>query len=439
MPAAPPHDSPSAPTGLAAARRAVSVAFIASGFAFASWAARIPQVRDRLEISPGRLGLLLLSVAAGSVLGIPASGRIVARLGEARTVATSSVLLGTGLATVAIGYEVGVAPVVVGLFLFGVGNGVWDVAMNVQGATVERGLSRSILPRFHAGWSVGTVAGAGIGTVMVALRVNVTLHLLVVAVAVAAVVPLTALRGFLRDSATDATSDTTAGHPPTAHEPVRSAWRERRTLLIGVFVLCMAFTEGTGNDWLSVAVIDGYRTPAAQGTIAFAVFLAAMTTGRWFGPAALDRHGRVVVLRISSVAALAGLLVVSFGQIYPLALVGAVLWGLGASLGFPTGIGAAADDPARAAARVSVAASIAYVAFLAGPPVIGFVGDHIGVLHGLLVAAALLAVAAMLCGACAPLPPAEGAVRAERLSDDVEGSEEVEPDQVGTRARTGNV
>ena len=170
----------------------------------------------------------------------------------------------------------------------------------------------------------------------------------------------------------------------------------------------MAFTEGTGNDWLSVGVIDGYHTSTTVGVLTLDVFLAAMTLGRWFGPGMLDRHGRVLVLRVCAATALAGLLLVVFGHTYPLALVGAILWGLGASLGFPTGMSAAADDPKHAAARVSVAASIAYLAFLAGPPIIGFVGDHIGVLRGLTVAAALLAVAILVCGACAPLKTGEG-------------------------------
>jgi MFS family permease len=109
------------------------------------------------------------------------------------------------------------------------------------------------------------------------------------------------------------------------------------------------------------------------------------------------------MVRSSALVALVGLLMVVFGQLLPVAIAGAVLWGLGTALGFPVGVSAAADDPRMAAARVSVVSSIAYTAFLAGPPLIGFLGDEVGVLHALTVTAGLLGVALMLSGATRPL------------------------------------
>src|SRR4051812_7525460 len=142
------------------ATRATYLAFMASGFAFATWASRIPQVRDRLHLSPSQLGLVLLAIAVGSVLALPLSGPMVARWGSGRTVQRMAVLHAVGVAVVAVGYLAGVAPVVVGLVLFGFAVGAWDVAMNVQGAEVERRRGRSIMPRFHAGYSIGSVGGA---------------------------------------------------------------------------------------------------------------------------------------------------------------------------------------------------------------------------------------------------------------------------------------
>ncbi|MGH8960372.1 MAG: MFS transporter [Jatrophihabitantaceae bacterium] len=392
------------PVNVDRARRASFVAFIAAGFAFASWASRIPQVRDRLHVTPAELGLILLAMALGSLVALPLAGSIIHRIGAAHTVELMALLLAVGMAIIAVGYRIGAAVVVVGLVLLGFGNGAWDVAMNVHAADVEKLVGRSIMPRFHAGFSVGTVAGASIGAAMVALHVPVTGHLLGVAIVTAAVVPVYA-RHFLPEPAHD---------EPTLEQPKRravDAWREPRTLLIGVFVLCAAFTEGTGNDWLGVAVIDGYHSSAVMGTLVFSVFLAAMTTARWFGPGLIDRHGRVPVLRSSVAVAFAGLVLVVVGAHLVLAFVGTVLWGAGAALGFPVGMSAASDESRYAAGRVSVVASIGYTAFLAGPPVIGFLGDRVGVLHALTIAAALLALATGLASATRELKPAAATVR----------------------------
>jgi MFS family permease len=387
-----------------AATTATSAAFIGSGFAFASWASRIPQVRDGLGLDSGALGLVLLAIAAGSLLALPLSGPVVTRIGSSRTVMSMAVLLGIGLAIAAIGSLAGVVPVVIGLFLLGFANGAWDVAMNVQGTVVERHLGRSIMSRFHAGFSLGTVAGALAGAAMVALHVPVAVHLTGVAIVVVAGVAGQARR-FIPDHDQ---SDPVAGD---AAEPssALAAWREPRTLLIGVFVLAFAFTEGAGNDWISVAAIDGHHVSAALGTLAFAAFLTAMTIGRWFGPALLDRYGRTPVVRMLALIGIAGVALFVFGPSPAYAYAGTLLWGLGASLGFPVGMSAGGDDPRKAAGRVSVIASIGYCAFLAGPPTIGLLGDHLTVLRALIVVPALLTMAVLIAGSVRPLAakPAE--------------------------------
>jgi predicted MFS family arabinose efflux permease len=369
-------------------------AFIGSGFAFASWASRIPQVRDGLGLDSAALGLVLLAIAAGSLLSLPLAGAVVNRVGSARTVGLMAVLFGAGLLVAALGSTFSVVPVVIGLFVLGFANGAWDVAMNVQGTVVERRLGRSVMSRFHAGFSVGTVAGALIGAAMVALHVPVAVHLTVVAVLVVPVVTGQARR-FIPDH--DGSAATTA----PAGSSVR-AWREPRTLLIGVFVLAFAFAEGVGNDWISVAAIDGHHVSPALGTLAFAAFLTAMTTGRWFGPGLLDRYGRTPVVRVLALIGIAGLALFVFGPSPVYAFAGTLLWGLGASLGFPVGMSAGGDDPRRAAARVSVIASIGYCAFLAGPPTIGFLGNHVTVLRALLTVAVLLALAALIASSVRP-------------------------------------
>ena len=390
---------------LLAARRAVYIAFIGCGFATASWASRIPQVRDGLGLTPSGLGLVLLAIAVGSIVSLVLAGTIVSRFGSKATVAAMAGLLLVALSAVGIGYPYGIMPVIAGLFLFGFANGAWDVAMNVQGAVVEGRLGKAIMPRFHAGYSVGTVAGALVGAGAVALRVPVTAHLIASAVLIGVIVMLAVRRFGPDDAQAQPAAESGGGLKRTL-----ATWREPRTLLIGLFVLAFAFAEGTGIDWISIAVIDGYDTSQTIGTLAFALFLAAMTVGRWFGPALLDRYGRVTVVRMLAVLSLAGLMLFVFGPNEVTAFAGALLWGVGASLGFPVGMSAAADDPAKAAARVSVVATIGYCAFLAGPPLIGFLGDHITVLKALTAVAVLLAVATAAAGALRP-PPVDTARR----------------------------
>ncbi|GAA3448828.1 MFS transporter [Dactylosporangium matsuzakiense] len=387
-----------AETRARAATRATYAAFLWSGVATSSWASRIPQIRDALHLSPSKLGLVLLSIAAGSIVALVGSGHIVARFGSRKTVAAMAALLTVALAGAASGYHFGVAPVVLSLLLFGFANGAWDVAMNVQGAVVERAVGRSIMARFHAGFSIGTVAGALLGALMVTAHVPVTLHLALTAMVVG-VSTIYAVRNFMPDGAAESAPDEGGGLRHTLR-----FWREPRTLLVGVFVLAFALAEGTGIDWISISMIDGYRTSAAVGTLAFAVFLAAMTAGRWFGPDLLDRYGRVPVLRALAVITVAGLALFIFGPNVLTAFLGALLWGLGTSLGFPVGMSAASDDPRFAAPRVSVVASIGYCAFLGGPPLIGFLGDHFTVVKSLVAVTVLVALAAMIANAIKPLP-----------------------------------
>ena len=392
------------------AKWAVTAAFLVSGLILGSFFARTPAVRDALDLTAAQLGLLLLCASGGSIAGLPVSGPVVARFGPGRTVLGGAVLAGLGLAGVAAGLALGSVPVTApGLFLMGLGIATWDVAMNVEGADVERRLARSLMPRLHAGFSLGTVAGAGIGAATAAVGLPVGAQVAAVAVLVP-VAMVVATRRFLGGPAPAADGGDTAGA-----FGVRQAWREPRTLLVGLMALGFAFTEGSANDWMAVAMVDGYGTGETIGALGFGVFVAAMTVGRVLGGGLLDRFGRVTVLRATAVVGLAGLLLVLLGGSVPLAMAGAVLWGFGAALGFPVGMSAAADDPVRAAVRVSVVSSIGYTAFLAGPPLIGLLAEHVGILHALFVVVAALTLGLVASGAARPRPaPARSAAPARR-------------------------
>jgi len=377
------------------ARTGVFIVFAASGVAFSSLASRLPDVKRILDLTPGELGTLLLATACGSVLGLPLSGRIIRAIGTRRAVLAGVATAAVGLSVAGLGIDLfrSVLVIWLAMFLAGLGIGVWDVSMNHEGAEVERGLRRSIMPWFHAAFSGATVVSALVGSLLTWLGVPVWAHLWGVVALVVVAAWLGATRFLPVEDAPEQ-----AGGPAG-----RPAWFEPRTLIIGLVVLAAAFTEGAANDWVAVALVEGHDLPAWLGVLGFATFLGFMTLGRILGTAALDRYGRVPVLRVLFATAMVGSLLVVFGT-PTLAFIGAALWGIGASLGFPVGMSAAADDPARAAARLSVVSTIGYLAFLGGPPLLGYLGDHTGVLH------ALLAVAAFLVPALLAVP----AVREQR-------------------------
>jgi len=382
-------------------RNALFAIFAICGVGMSTWVSRIPSVRDSFQADTFTVGILAFGIAAGSIFGLIASSHIISRLTAARTILIMLVTGAIGLTIAAIGATVGpsFALTIAGLVIFGAAFGICDVAMNVSGAAQERVLTKPIMPIFHAFFSFGTMAGAGIAVLAEVLHLTIAAHVGAIAALMIFVVLLSVrhLQSELivEDGAEVVPDD---DHSKTWRGRL-SIWRDPRTIFIGLIVLGMAFTEGSANDWLALAMVDGYDVTKANGALIFGIFVTAMTVGRLAGVKVLERFGRVPVLRGTAILAVVGLIIVIFGPNPVVATIGVVLWGLGASLGFPVGMSAAADDPKTAAARVSAVATIGYFAFLVGPPAIGFLGQHFGLLNGLLAVLVLVAVAGLASGA----------------------------------------
>ncbi|MCL2594143.1 MAG: MFS transporter [Promicromonosporaceae bacterium] len=495
---------PAAPSAVAVRRAKWCVlgVFFVAGVNLATWISRLPAAREALGFTDGQMGVLLLIGFVGTGPAMPLAGVVTARLGTARTVATCAVFALGGYGLLAAGIETATPWLAaVGLACFNAGNGIWDAAMNVEGALVERHLGRSIMPRLHAGFSLGTVVAAAFGGLLAGWDVGFGWHLGSVVIVTTAAA-LFCVRGFLSANPLDAsetvaaallaadeqspvaelveadaamgvvstrslalatqppggvdpaeptlTSSCVSVPPPSAcvsvtppspcasapspsscasvsesKDPVpappkplpalqsadtatglrgaASAWRESRTLLLGLVVMAAALTEGAANDWTAMALVDGFET--SEGTAAFGLtmFLIGMTVTRFVGTWLVDRFGRVAVLRTGSVAALIGVGLFVFAPWLWLAMTASLIWGAAAALGFPLGMSAASDDPRRAAMRVSVVATIGYSAFFFGPLLIGFLGDHFGTRPALLVIA--LPIALGLAAASVARPP----------------------------------
>lgn len=436
-------------------RNGVVTAYTGSGLVFATWVSRIPAIRDDLGLTPGTVGLILLCMSLGSFVSVAASGLVVLRLGSRLTTRACTTIQAAGLVLMGVGASVYTNPLVVGagLVIVGLGTASFNTASNIEGAAVERALGRHIMPRLHGSFSIGTVVGAGLGALAASVHLPVAIHVSVMAVIVWAAI-LVATRHYQADrraaaagrgqgavqlgeldsvprtgpipiikpgttpgpsrkgASPNASPNAAPGADPAAAlaEEVRrvarakldgkakiaAAWRDQRTLLIGVLVLGLALAEGAAGDWVALALADGYGSSNAIGALGYGLFVSAMTVGRFAGTAVLDRFGRVAALRASAALAVVGLAIFVFAPNQEIALAALVFWGLGCALGFPVGMSAASDDPEHAAARVSVVSTIGYGAFLGGPPLLGLLAEHVGVLHSLLAVLVMLVVAFVL-------------------------------------------
>lgn len=401
-------------------RTAIFTIFFLSGLSVATWASRVPALKIALGVDNIQIGFMLLAAGIASIAGLSLASFVLARFGARRGMLAAIFVFATGVALVGIGADLAQSYIVVilGLALFGLGNGSVDVMMNVEGAAIEKTVGKTILPLFHAFFSFGTVAGAAIGALAIALNANVLVHAAIIAVAIVIAGLVATANVPAREIAMDPDAAGEASAKLSRRERLHealSAWREPRTYALGVIVLGMSFAEGGANDWLALGMVDGHGTDEAMGAIGLATFSVSMTLVRVIGGPLVDRFGRVATLRVLSALAVAGLLLFIYAPTLPLILAGAALWGAGVSLGFPLGMSAAADDPARAAARVSATATIGYVAFLAGPPLLGFISESIGVLNTLLILVVLAIGSGLASGAAKPLPgtgPASGAAPA---------------------------
>jgi len=378
---------------------AVFAAYTAMGFSIGTIAARIPAIRADLGLDSAQIGLLLVVWALGSVLALPLSGLITGRFGAVRTVGFFAFVVAFGhllLASAAQSHALILAGL--GFLIAGAGQSIFDAATTLEAAVVERRLGYAAIPRFQAGESLGILLGSGVGALFAATTAPLLTHFAINAV-IATVGALLAIRWFLtgprlqsRDfpkdlaqlgsSARSSDADSTgSGHGLRA---TWAAWREPRTLLLGLVILGAALAEGAAGDWTAVAVVSGFSQTQSVGALALAVFYTAMLATRLLAPTIVSRIGRVAALRACAAATLVGVSLFALAPWLPLALLGSFIWGFSAALGFPLGVSAAADDPQRAPMRVAVVSTIGYCAYIIGPAVIGQLASLVGYRHGLL-------------------------------------------------------
>jgi predicted MFS family arabinose efflux permease len=373
--------------GAAAGRRLrrAALVFAVNGFLLASWVSRLPATRDRLGASAAELGLALLAPGFGSLLSMPFSGRWCRRFGSRAVIAATTVVASVTLAALA------VVPTLVALgltlFVWGSFYGSWDVAMNVHGSAVEQRTGREWMPRYHACWSVGGIAGAGCGALAAHAGIPLAVHFGAVAV-LCTVLVMVALRSFIEDRSPQPERVGAAFHSPR-EGPKQVRDRPRvltgRLLLVGVVTLCATTLEGAAADWLALYLTDERGATASLAAAGYAVFAVAMAGGRFSGTTVAERLGRHGAVRAGGLVSFAGVLLTVLGPGLVSAYVGAALWALGVCLVFPAAVSAGGEAPERPADAIAAVTTIGYGGFLLGPPLIGLLAEQAGLGRALLV------------------------------------------------------
>lgn len=365
------------------ARRAVSLVFLVNGSAMGLWAGHIPAVRTGLGLGEAALGAALLAMALGAILMMPATGWLAGRFGSRAVtrVAGIAFTLLLALPLLAPSWEALLAATL----LMGAANGAMDVAMNTQAAAVQRHAGRPIMSAFHAFFSLGGVAGAGMAALLLAVLPEAAPGMAGAALALAAVMLVAGPR--LLDE-------------HERHGGGGFMLPTRAALAVGLLAFLAILAEGAVLDWSAVYMADRLGAPAAVAALAFATFSATMTIGRLTGDAVVRRIGAPAVLAGSGLLAAAGLGLAVLVAQPGMAVLGFALAGLGLANSVPVLFSAAAGLPGLpAAVGVAMVASLGYAGGLSGPALIGFAAEAWGLraaLAGLVAAGLVIALAALL-------------------------------------------
>lgn len=342
-------------------RIAVSVFFFLAGLCFASWASRIPNIQQKLQLNEAAWGAILLALPIGLMVSLPFSGILVARFGSRRMVIISACLYACILPL--LGLATNVWQLCVILFSYGFAGNIMNISINTQAVGIEMIYERSIMASFHGVWSVAGFTGALIGTFMVSHNITPFVHFCIVTATELLIVLI-----FYRYTLKEDTQH--EGEHPLFAKP------DKFLLKLGLIAFCCMICEGTMFDWSGIYFRKVVMPPKEMVTLGYTAFMCTMAGGRFAGDWLSEKLGKKTMIQCSGLVIAAGLLVsVIFPYLVP-ATIGFLLVGLGVSSVVPL-VYATAGKSSTMPAGVAIAATstIGYFGFLFGPPLIGFIAE----------------------------------------------------------------
>jgi MFS family permease len=371
-------------------RLAVIAVFFVHGFLFASWTAHIPQLKQHLDLSDGRLGIALLGAPIGSVLAMVVAARLLPKVGSRRMVRVA--LIGYCFAGPFIGLA-GSLAAFFGIFLiWGFFQGMLDVSMNTQAITVERYSGRVLMPGFHGSWSTGALAGALVGAVAVGLGVSLSEQLLVLAA------PCLAVAGWLTTRMIPDRRDVGAESPASGPTGIRGVLHGP-VIVLGAIAFADMLCEGAAADWAAVYLRNSLHTVPLIAGLAFTAYALAMAAVRLSGNRLVTRYTAHRLLPLLAAVASLGFTVCLIIGRPAGALVGFALLGAGLGCVIPVILSAAgAVDDVDTGKSVATVAGCGWAGYLVGPVLIGGIASATSLHAALFLISVLTAIVAVATG-----------------------------------------
>ncbi len=348
------------------------------GFAFGIWAMLIPFVKDRLLIDKAELGLLLLLIAFGAVISMFFTGLTAAKIGCRKTIILSTSLVIICLLVLSVSGSIFIMSVF--MFLFGVGLGMLDVTLNIQGALVEEGMKKHLMAGFHSMYSFGVFFGILVATYLLKHFTYVTaVYIITGFIFLLLVFTIPALLNY------------------GGEVPQKLFIKPTRILFILGMICFIAFVaEGVVLDWSALFMREVRKIEPQYAGYSFSLFYITMGLFRLLGDKIGDKFSIKNILFTSSLTAVAGILIMLYIPYHWASFLGFTLAGAGLANMVPVTISASGRYKGNMPLNIAVSAvaTIGYFGTLFGPSIMGFVSEITNLTTAFtLIAASILVIA----------------------------------------------
>lgn len=317
------------------AQIAMLLSFIFLGHAALSSVAWVPEYIERLDVSFATWGTIIGLGVIGSITPLFFASRLMMRFGSRVLIRVAN--YGGMVALVSLGLTSDPALWFFFNMAFNFFMSLLGVSVNSHGVLLQKKITRNIIGRLHAGWSVGAVMAAfsgGFATVFMSLEI----YLVIVAVSNLIIFEF-CLRSLL--------SPQEDGHLEEKAGVVKRRFYQMpsQLWLLAFGLFCGVYPEVSVIDWAAVFARDVLNAEVALRSVPFGLFMVGMIVGRLsmtrlaerYHPHLIASRGSFMAAFVLALAAIFAPMLTDYSPTLGL-IVASLLWGL-------AGLGLSAVSP----------------------------------------------------------------------------------------------